>query len=648
MSNSSTRSKKSNPQLSEKLKVNEYYSSEDSEDELDKATSKNGINSLNSNLNQMASKNIPKHSNSLYSISSSSIGDVETKTKYSNNNIRTILCEKKRDEEKNKSCLSFFTFDYERKNYLKYWSDFSKNIEHNEENKKNIKVDWKLFYNKVFKRSFEDKANNFYNKGYYSDLDYINYINYINDSKNKKINICLEEFRLQIILNKLIYQWKGKYGDNITNNKSQNKKKSPEILLINRNKDIGYRGIYKNGISEKDKDGFIPLYISKLQKLFTEFLNKKKYQRKMVNIQLRKKLKEGNFHIVNKSHDKFRNSVLKASNKDKDQNNKIVNFANIQRCNSNFNSSNLSCLSPTTYKNKYGKKNSIKPKTQKGILLKNKLDDKKMSLNTNNINSYNCFKRFKSDTDNHNNSEKKNTSCNSNKIKFNIFNNNKITLKDRKSRNTIINNSLFFSRFNKKFTNTIANSKSLPVNKLIHSKSQNKSKSKTNKCKTSSIKKGIIRGVSTENIPKIYNISIPSNEEKNSFSIKFSKKELNNTNTPKEKNEDEMLELCKKNLNVIISDKLLLNAFLKKYPQYQEELNDLYNNYYLYEKVYEKRVNNLRFFEKNTDFNHYLNTFLDVRKKKNIISPVNQIEINEKIIDKTLYLQNLLDKINSE
>ena len=594
----------------------------------------------------MSNNNI-KRSNSLYSVSS--IGDVEIKTKYPNKNIRTESDEKKNDEEKNRNYLSFFTFDYDRKHYLKYWSDFSKNIEHNEKNQESIKVDWKLFYNIVFKGLFEDKVNNFYRKRYYSDLDYNNYINYINNSKNKKINMCLEEFRLQIILNKLVHQWKGKYGDNNTNSKSQNKMKSPEMLLINRNKDIGYRGIYKNGISEKDKDGFIPLYITKLQKFFTEFLNKKKYQRKMVNIELWKTIAEGKFY-KNKIHSKFCNSVPKVSNKDVEPNNKMVYFGNIQRCNSNYNKGNIIFLSPNNNnKRKWGKKIFLKSKTTKGIVFKNKLDEKKMSLNTNNIISNNYyFTALKSGVDNNNNSETKNSQDNSCKIKYNIPNfNNKTTLKGRKSRNTIINSS-FFSRYNKKFTNTISNLKNINNNKLSYLKSQNKSKSKTNNIKLSTVKKNLARGISTDNIQKIYNYSIPSNEDQNYYCIKFSKKEINNANKPKEKNDDEILELFKKNLNIIVNDKLLLNAFLKKYPKYQEELNDLYNNFSLYEKVYEKGVSDLRFYEKNTDFNHYLNTFLNVRKKKNIITPVNQIEVNEKIIDKTINLQNLLDKINTE
>ena len=644
MNNSPSR-KGTQSKFAEKIKGVEYYSSEDSEDELDKVSSKYKINSPNSNLNQLLpNNNVLKRNNSLYSLSS--IADGEIKTKYSNKNIKTESDEKKNDEEKNRNYLSFFTFNYDRKHYLKYWSDFSKNIEHNEKCQENIKVDWKLFYNKVFKGLFEDKVTNFYRKSYYSDLDYVNYINYINNSKNKKYNMCLEEFRLQIILNKLIHQWKGKYGDNNSNNKSQNKMKSPEMLLINRNKDIGYRGIYKNGISEKDKDGFIPLYITKLQKFFTEFLNKKKYQRKMINIQLWKSITEENIPINNKFHSKYCFSAPKVSYKEIEQNNKMVDSKGISRCNSNFNKSNKSFLSPTKNKNKWSnKKNFLKSKTTKGIVLKNKLDDKKMSLNTNNINSNNFF--FSAFKNNNNNSEAKNNQNNSFKKKYNIFGyNNKLPLNVRKSRNTIINDSLFFSRFNKKFTNTISNLKK--NNKLVHSKTQNKIKLKASIIKQNLVEKNLARGKSTDNLKDIYNNISNFNDELNYYFIKFSKKELINANKPKEKNDDEILELSKKNLNIIVNDKLLLNAFLKKYPKYQEELNDLYNNYYLYEKVYEKGVTDFRLYEKNTDFNHYLNTFLNVRKKKNIISPVNKIEINEKIINITLNLQNLLDKINGE
>ena len=641
----------SQSKLTDKIKVVEYYSSEDSEDELDKILPKYKINNQNPNLNQTLSSNIFERNNSLYSISS--IGDVEMKTKYSNKIIKTESDEKKDDEEKRGNYLSFFTFDYDRKLYLKYWSDFSKNIEHNEKNQENIKVDWKLFYNKVFKRLFEDKFNNFYSKRYYNDLDYATYINYITNPKNKKNNMSLEEFRLQIILNKLIHQQKGKYGDNNSINKSQNKLKSPEILLINRNKDIGYRGIYKNGISEKDKDSFIPLYITKLQKFFIEFLNKKKYKRKMINIQLWKSIIEGNkgnTYNNNKYHSKFYSSAPKISNKDIEQNNKTVESNCILRCNSNFIKTNIYFLSPTKNKDKRSKKKVfLKSKTTKGIILKNKLDYKKMSINTNNINSNNfCFTGLKNSIINSNNNDSKNNPDNSPIIKLNVISNNKPTLKGRKSRNTIINNSLFFSRFNKKFTNTISNLNDITNNKRAYSKIQNKNKFKASITKKSTIEKNIIRIKSTDNLQKNYNYSTAFNEDQNYFFINFSKKELNNANKPKEKNGDEILELSKKNLNIIINDKLLLSTFLKKYPTYQEELNDLYNNYYLYEKVYEKGVNDSSFYEKNIDFNHYLNTFLNVRKKKNILTPVNQIEINKKIIEKTLNLQNLLDKINSE
>ena len=79
-----------------------------------------------------------------------------------------------------------------------------------------------------------------------------------------------------------------------------------------------------------------------------------------------------------------------------------------------------------------------------------------------------------------------------------------------------------------------------------------------------------------------FNISLNNNE------INFNQKELNNINNKKINITDDKMELFRNNAGTIINDEILSKEFKREYPDYEEELFNLYNNFVLYEKIYDK------------------------------------------------------------
>jgi hypothetical protein len=172
---------------------------------------------------------------------------------------------KKNNQEtvsKKSNFLSFFTYNYNRDDYLEIISNNnfypSKNDSHN-------RINWKLFYDTIFKnKNVKDKNN----------------INLEIDNNN------IEKYRFDILINKIKNKIKKKYEhvkDEDLDGRENNMKKInmlPEILLNIKKNEDNLKNIYKIGISETHKNKFIPLFINKLQNKFNIYLNKSKYEKR--------------------------------------------------------------------------------------------------------------------------------------------------------------------------------------------------------------------------------------------------------------------------------------------------------------------------------------------------------------------------------
>ena len=128
--------------------------------------------------------------------------------------------------------------------------------------------------------------------------------------------------------------------------------------------------------------------------------------------------------------------------------------------------------------------------------------------------------------------------------------------------------------------------------------------------------------------------------------IVFNKTELNNIDNQNTYITDEIFEQFKNNSKIIINDEILFKELKKQYPDYEEEIFNLYNNFLLFEKIYDRQ--GLRNFinKKNfKDYNHSINNFLSTNKIKLLIS--DKYEINNKILENCINIQSIINYLNN-
>ena len=126
----------------------------------------------------------------------------------------------------------------------------------------------------------------------------------------------------------------------------------------------------------------------------------------------------------------------------------------------------------------------------------------------------------------------------------------------------------------------------------------------------------------------------------------FNKNELNSIDNQKTYITDDLFEQFKKNSKIIINDEILFKELKKQYPDYEEEIFNLYNNFLLFEKIYDRQ--GLRNFinKKNfKDYNHSINNFLSTNKIKLLIS--DKYDINNKIFENCINIQGIINYLNN-
>ena len=508
-----------------------YYSSEDSEDELDRITRKSILNTIQSNFTQTyidspinrnsssfdTNININNEENKITKINFTKLGIRRSKS-----TIRIIKKNHHQTASKKSNFLSFFTYNYNRDEYLEINSN---NNFFQRKDDSHKRINWKLFYDTIFKNKNFRKKNN---------------INLEIDNNN------IEKYRFDILINKIKNRIKKKYEyikDEDLDNKENNMKKVnmlPEILLNIKKNEDNLKNIYKIGISEKDKNKFMPLFINKLQNKFNLYLNKSKYEkRKYLNSPV---------HI-----DKNSSSIGKYSQK------------------------------------KIGRIQKIKFENV------NKKFQPKLSITEDKLGS-----NFK-----------------------NNFNNNS-------------NNDNFIRKTNARITNF-----SLDKKKIFNNKNENENKliSSLNKKKINFNRKSVA------NIMKKKKVSGSKLSMINTGFV-FNKNELNSIDNQKTYITDDLFEQFKKNSKIIINDEILFKELKKQYPDYEEEIFNLYNNFLLFEKIYDRQ--GLRNFinKKNfKDYNHSINNFLSTNKIKLLIS--DKYDINNKIFENCINIQGIINYLNN-
>ena len=254
-----------------------YFSSEDSEDELDRMAPKSILNNIQSNLggSDIFNKNKNSFSPKYYSTKRKML----IKAKSDINAIKIF-----KQKKKISNILNFFTFGHDREKYLKLREKhIFPNIIPNCPFKK--KVDWKLFYELIFISNNNINLNN----------SYMDFFDFFNDEKENKFENNLEKYKFKIITDKIKQRLKNKYeldkyGDIGNKNKINIKKvnKLPEILF-DLNKDNNYlKNVFNVGISEMDKNRFFSMLINKLKNKFYIYLNQNKYEKRQYFDALRK------------------------------------------------------------------------------------------------------------------------------------------------------------------------------------------------------------------------------------------------------------------------------------------------------------------------------------------------------------------------
>ena len=403
-----------------------YYSSDDSEDEQDRAARKSRLNTIQPNFTQTY-LNSPIHRNSSINVSISNEENKFTQINFtkivkrrSTSNIRIIKINHHQTPSKKSNFLSFFTYNYNRDDYLE---------NKNAQNKNNINL----------------------------EID----------------NNNIEKYRFDILIDKIKNRIKKKYeqikDEEMDNNENSIKKINilPEILTNLKKNELGK--IYKIGISEKDKNKFLPLFINKLQNKFNTYLNKSKNdKRKYLNSNSNSPFNLDKNNNIGKYSQKKINKIKK------------IKFENVDK--------------------KFLPKLSI---------AEDKLESH-LKNNFNNNNNDNFIRKTKTRITNLSLDKKK------------LFNNNK--------------------------------------NGLINSLNKRR---KLNFTRKSVMKKKIISST---------NLS-PKN------GVVFSKSELNNIDNQNAYITDDIFEQFKNNSKIIINDEILFKELKKQYPNYEEEIFNLYNNF---------------------------------------------------------------------
>jgi len=503
-----------------------YYSSDDSEDELDRMIRKSRLNTIRSNFTQTyldspinrnsssINVNINNEENKLTQINFTKFG-----VRRSKSDIRIIKINQQHAVSKKSNFLSFFTYNYNRDDYLEIKAN--NNYSQKKDNSRK-RVNWKLFYDTIFKNKNAQNKNN---------------INLEIDNNN------IEKYRFDILISKIKNKFKKKYElikDEDMDNKENNMKKirmQPEILSNLKKDEDNLRNIYKIGISEKDKNKFVPMLINKLQNKFNIYLNKPKHEkRKYLNTPL---------HI--------------------DKNNSIGKYSQ-------------------------KKVNRIKKITFENV---NKKFQPKLSITEDKLESH---------------------------LKSN-FNNN--------------NDNNFIRKTNTRITNF-----SLEKKKLFNNKNENRLITSLNKRKMMNFNRKSVAAVMKKKVVTGSNLNTVNN------GIVFNKSELNNLDNQKTYITDDIFEQFKNNSKIIINDEILFKEFKKQYPDYEEEIFNLYNNFLLFDKIYDRQ--GLRNFinKKNyKDYNHSINTFLSANKIKFLIS--DKYEIQNKILENCINIQNIINYLNN-
>jgi hypothetical protein len=522
-----------------------YYSSDDSEDELDRGISNSKLNTIKSNFTQkIVNSPIFYRKKSISSENSFSHKNYKNASNFrAKSDLRLIQFNK--HSPKSSNCLNFFTYGHDRDQYLINNNEINYVNEMRIIDKKHTKVDWKLIYDLIFR---ENKKNK-YEKDCLKDTNssFSEFFNYkdVNEETNN-FDIILEKCRLQILINKIKRRMKKKFeynksqtpNDIIINKNNKNKKmnKIPEMALNIKNNENNLHSVYKVGISDVDKNKFIPMMINKLKKKFNIYINRKKYE-------LMKYFKS----MRSLSYDECYLSEKRA--KKKNDKNKKIKFGIVQK--------------------QYTSKYSISEEKLSGFV-KNKMNENNLIV------------------------QRKTTSKN---LNF------KSKMEQRKS---------FIP--NEKHLNYLNPRKTLIVRRKNESIIMKKGK------------------ISDKNV--ILNLR--------SNSIYFNEYELSNINKQKIYLTDTKLEKFKKNAKIIINDEILFKEFNKQYPDYEEELFNLHNNFLLYEKIYDKQeLKNYSNKKKIKDFNHDINNFLSLNNKINL--PVmKKYDINNKILESAVNLQNII------
>ena len=496
-----------------------YYSSEDSEDEIDRLAMRSGLNSIHSNFTRNLDGSRNNIINYLPKENSHTPKNYLRGLKRSQSDIRQMKLYKQR--QKTVNILDFFTYGYNREKslILKEKNDFP-NIKHKSSREK---IGWKLIYELIFIKNKKNKK--IYFNGNQTNLSELINNKYMNDENFEKYDNKIEKFKFQIIIDKIKHRMKKKYELNkdkdISIGKKDKNKKIPEILLNLKKNDNNLKNIYKVGISDMDKKRLLPMFINKLKNKFNIYIDKSKYEKR-----------------------KYFQSLRKHSFKN-DKNSKKIK--------------------------------RIRFEVNKKIKTKYSISEDKIS----------------------------------NLLKNNIKN---IRLTDKRKDSSNIKNL--------KNNPPLKNSRSLIKN--------DKSKYPFNHRKTLSFKN------------KNYQSEIKYNSENNLKMIYFNENELNCINSKKMVMTDKKLELFKNNAKTIINDEVLFKEFKREYPDYEEEIFNLYNNFLLYEKVYDKLdLKNCPNMKKYIDYNHNINNFLSLNNKINL--SFNEYEINNKIIENAINLQKIIN-----
>ena len=518
-----------------------YYSSEDSEDDLDRMGAKSRLNTIQSNFTEAGfeSPTIIKNKNpnlDKNEIAFSTMTFIRSPIKRSKSDVFFNFSDQK--SKKIQNVLKFFTFGHNRKKYLQKKEE---NFPYKVQKKYKIlkKVNWQLFYEIVFGEKNEISKTNIFQKTNSTISDLFSNAIVNDEEKNNKFDNNVEKYRFKIIINKIKQRIKKKFElnkDFVYSNDKKNKykkfNKQPEILSILKENDNSLNNIYKVGISDIDRNRFIPMFINKLKKKFSIFLNEKKYAKVKILQSFRKNTYD--FDLT-KNEKKL---------KKKGEKTKKIKF-------------------DVDYK-KYKSKHSITEENIPNIL-------------KNNLNEHNLNIKRKTSLKNVNNSEEQNS--------FKLINTKPNIFRSRKSISIRRKTEFVFMR----------------------------------KIKRSSF------------------LNIGTN------TIVFKENDLKNLNKKQLYLTDDKIELFKNNAKILINDEILFKELGREYPDYEEELFNLYNNFLLYEKVYDKlEIKNLTNLKKHQNYNHNINNFLSLKNKINI--PISEkFEINNKILDNAINLQKIIE-----